>query len=428
MRIANRLASRQQNVALAALLSTLLALSAGCGGGAGPQTPGGGDQKGTEKKPAQKRLLSAGPGKGAAAAPSGDAIKIGVVGPMTGDQAKNGGDLKNGAELCVADWNAKGGVLGKKIEMLIGDDQHDLKQAVSVANKFVSDGVAGVVGHFNSSCSIPASDVYLEGKIVMITPASTNPQLTDGKKTNVFRVCGRDDQQGMVAAEHVANVVKPAKVAVLHDKTTYGQGLADEFKKQYEAKSGKKVDLYEAIVQGDKDFSAVLTKIKALDPGIIFFGGIYPEGGLLVRQARQQGIKGAFFSGDGVIDKEFVKIAGAEAAEGTLLTFTPDQSKVAEAQDLIKRYKEKYGEVGPYSLYSYTACQILLEGIQKAGGTDMDKVSAAIRGAEHSTALGKIKFDDKGDVLVSPYVVYVTKGGEFVQLTGLGGGAAPAAP
>lgn len=160
-----------------------------------------------------------------------DVIKIGIAGPMTGDQAKMGMDFKNGVSLAVEEWNSKGGLLGKKIEIMVSDDQHDPKQAVSVANKMVNDGVVGVIGHFNSSCSIPASDVYNRAGIPMITPGSTNPQLTEKGYKGVFRVCGRDDQQGKAGANFFVNYLKLKNVAILHDKTTYGQGLADEFKK-----------------------------------------------------------------------------------------------------------------------------------------------------------------------------------------------------
>lgn len=404
--------------AIPAFMGTIvLAALVACGGG-GEQTsgaqPGANPPAGHTGAKKSAFTVTAAGNKG-----GGEAVKIAVAGPMTGDQAKMGGDLQHGVELCVQDWNGKGGVLGKKIELLVGDDQHDPKQAVSVANKFINDGAVGVVGHFNSSCSIPASGVYVDAGLVMVTPASTNPQLTDQGLNGVFRVCGRDDQQGKVAAEYAANVLKPAKVAVLHDKTTYGQGLADEFKKQYETLAGKPVDAYEAIVQGSQDHSAVLTSIKGVGPDLIYFGGVYADGGLVVRQARDLGIKATFFSGDGVIDPEFIRIAGADAAEGTLLTFTPDQHKIAAAVEVIKRYEEKYGEVGPYSIYSYAAAQILLEGIQKAGGAEGAKVAEAIRGMGHETPLGMLRFDEKGDITDSPYVVWVTKGGKFEQLTGV---------
>ena len=196
---------------------------------------------------------------------------------MTGDQSKMGIDEKNGAELAVSEWNARGGVIGKKVELLIVDDQHSPRQAVSMANKLVNSGVAGVIGHWNSGSSIPASDVYHEAGIPMITPASTNPRLTDRGYENVFRVCGRDDQQGKVAAEFVLTRKNFKNIAILHDKTEYGQGLAEEFKKNL--KPEVKTVYYAGITQGEKDFRGILTTIKGKKPDLIFFGGIYPEAG-----------------------------------------------------------------------------------------------------------------------------------------------------
>ena len=343
-----------------------------------------------------------------------DTIKIGVAGPMTGDQAKMGMDLKNGVELAVSEWNERGGVLGKKIELLTEDDQHDPKLAVAVANKLANSGAAGVVGHWNSSASIPASEVYKEGgNIPMITPASTNPQLTERGFENVFRVCGRDDQQGKLAAEFVIRSLKIKKVAIIHDKTTYGQGLADEFKKAIG--SAADVVYYGVIIQGDKDFRAVLTSVKGKKPELIYFGGIYPEAGLLVKQARELGIKTPFMSGDGTIDKEFIKIAGKENAEGTYLTFSPDPSSIATAKAFLDKYHAKYGEHGPYSIYAYDAANILLTGISKAGVTDGKRVSDEIHKLTYEGALGAIQFDQKGDVLKAPYIVWITKDGEFKE-------------
>ena len=342
-----------------------------------------------------------------------DVIKIGVAGPMTGDQAKMGTDFKNGVALAIDEWNAKGGVLGKKIRVLIEDDQHDPKQAVSIANKLVNEGVAGVIGHFNSSCSIPASDVYNRAGIPMITPASTNPQLTERGYRGVFRVCGRDDQQGRVAAQFAITQLKVKKVAVIHDKTTYGQGLADEFKKNLA--NTAEVVYYGGIVQGDKDFKTVLTSIKEKKPELIFFGGIYPEAGLLVKQSREIGLNVPFMSGDGVIDPKFIEIAGAEAAEGTYLTFSPDPAGIPTAKAFIENYKAKFGEIGPYSMYAYDAANIMLKAIEAAGSTDGKAIIDKLHSMEFSGAFGKIKFDDKGDVTVAPYVVWITKGGKFVE-------------
>lgn len=342
-----------------------------------------------------------------------DVIKIGVAGPMTGDQSKMGTDFRNGASLAVEEWNAKGGVLGKKIEMMVEDDQHDPKQAVSVANKLVNEGVVGVVGHFNSSCSIPASDIYNRAGIPMISPGSTNPQLTEKGYRGVFRVCGRDDQQGRIGAEFVTTRLMLKKVAVIHDKTTYGQGLADEFKKALGDTT--QVVYYGGIVQGDKDFKNVLTSIREKGPELIFFGGIYTEMGLLVRQARELGIQAPFMSGDGSIDPKFIEIAGAQAAEGTYLTFSPDPNNMPTAKAFIEKYRTKYGELGPYSIYAYDAANILLTAIQAAGTTDGNSIMDKLHSMEASGATGKIKFDSKGDVISAPYVVWTTREGKFVE-------------
>lgn len=341
-----------------------------------------------------------------------DAIRIGVAGPMTGDQAKMGNDFKNGTTLAVDEWNAKGGLLGKKVVLLIADDQHDPKQAVSLANKLVNDGAVGVIGHFNSSCSIPASDVYNRAGIPMISPGSTNPQLTEKGYSGVSRVCGRDDQQGRVGADFVISK-KLKKVAVLHDKTTYGQGLADEFNRFIQGKV--EVVYYGGIIQGDKDFKTVLTAIKGKKPELIYFGGIYPEAGLLVKQARELGIMVPFMSGDGTIDPKFIEIAGAKAAEGTYLTFSPDPKKIPTAKTFIDTYEKRFGEIGPYSIYAYDAANIMLNAIKEAGSTDGKAVIGKLRSLEFSGALGKIKFNEKGDVTLSPYIVWITKDGKFEE-------------
>src|SRR3990170_3553890 len=339
-------------------------------------------------------------------------IRIGVVGPMTGDQSKMGLDVKNGTELAVKEWNRKGGVLGKKIELLVEDDQHDPKKAVSVANKLVNAGVAGIIGHFNRSASIPASAVYNRSKTPMITPASTNPQLTEQGFKYVFRVCGRDDQQGLVAAIFVSDALKLKKVAVMHDKTTYGQGLADEFKKSL----GEKVETvyYTGIIQGDKDFRSVLTAMKGKKPELLYFGGIYPEGGLLIKQARELGINIPFMSGDGVIDQKFIEIAGP-ASEGSYLTFSPDPERLGNAKDFLKSYKAGYGEPGPYSIYAYDAANVMLRAIETAKTTEGTAVSRAIHEMKHTGAVGDLQWDEKGDVLRSPYVVWITKNGKFEE-------------
>ncbi len=334
--------------------------------------------------------------------------KIGVCAPLTGDQAKMGNDILNGVKLAVEEWNTKGGILGQRIEIATGDDRHDPKEAISVAHKMVNEGVIGVIGHFNSSCSIPASFVYHDASIPQISPASTNPQLTSQGFKNVFRTCGRDDQQGSIGAEFVINELRKKRIAVLHDKTTYGQGLADEFKKNIGKSNRASIVAYEGIVQGSGDYKAVLTKLKSRRPEVVYFGGVYPEGGLLVKQMRELGMKAIFVSGDGVIDPEFLRIAG-DAALGTFLSFGPSVKEIPHARHFIESYEEKYGEIGPYSVYAYDAANILLSSIQSAGSTDGEKISEAIHNIRHEGALGTIQFNANGDVLVAPYIFWVVK-------------------
>jgi branched-chain amino acid transport system substrate-binding protein len=344
--------------------------------------------------------------------------KIGVVGPMTGDQAKMGNDILNGVKMAIQEWNAANKDL--QFEISQGDDQADPKQAVAAANKLVNDQVVGIIGHFNSSCSIPASDVYRDNKLVQITPASTNPQFTDRGYWNTFRTCGRDDQQGQVAADFVAGK-KIKRVAILHDKTTYGQGLADAFRASLK-KHGVEPVFYGGITKGDKDYSATLTSVKAQNPEVLYFGGIYPEGGLVAKQAKGLGINARFMSGDGVIDPEFVKIAGKEAAEGSWLTFSPELKNIPEAKKTVEAYEKQFGPVGPYSIYGYAAAKIFFESFKQAGaksGKDGQKVADVIRKGSWNTPLGTIQYDKKGDLQKSTYVVYETKDGKFEQITGL---------
>jgi len=340
-------------------------------------------------------------------------IRIGAAGQLTGPEAVFGADMLNGVTLAVDEWNAKGGVLGKKIELVPGDDQAEPRQAVAVANKFAAEGVAGVVGHFNSSCSIPASEIYHKAGIPQISHASTNPKLTDQGFDNVFRVCGRDDQQGKAAADFAVQKLKVKRVAVIHDKTTYGQGFAEEFKKNLG--SGVEVLLFEGITKGDKDYSPVVTKIKSVNPDLIFFGGIYTEGGLLVKQYKAMGGTAPFIGGDGIMSEEMLKIGGP-ATEGTYATFGPDTKDIPSAKGFNENYRKKYGEPGVYSVYAYDAANILFQSIQAAGGTDGKKVLPVIRAIDYNGALGHIRFDARGDVKESPYVVWKVESGKFKQV------------
>ncbi len=340
-------------------------------------------------------------------------IRMGAAGPMTGDQSKMGVDLRNGAELAVAEWNEKGGVLGKKIELLSGDDQADPKQAVSVANKFINQKAVAVVGHWNSSCSIPASKYYNDANMVMISPATTNPMLTRQGLTRVFRVCGTDDQQGRIAAEFVLKKMHPQRIAIIHDKTAYGQGLADYFKKALGDKTA--VVYYGGIIQRDPDYKAVLTTIKDNKPDLYFFGGVYPEAGRLVRQSKEIGLNVPMVTGDGVFDPTFISIAG-KAAEGTYVTFGKEPAGLASARSFLQKYKARFGEPGPYSIYAYDAANIILTAIAQTGTTDGARVADYISKSTFHGAFGDISFDRNGDVTVAPYVIWQVKNGKFEEV------------
>ena len=335
-------------------------------------------------------------------------IKFGVGGPITGGSAAFGAQLKNGAEQAIADINADGGILGQKLTISQGDDRADPKEGVSVANKFAADGVKFVIGHFNSGVSMPASEVYQENGILEITPASTNPKVTDRGMWNIFRTCGRDDQQGTVAGEFILKKFAGKKIAIIHDKTTYGQGLADVARATIN-KGGLKEVIYEGVNKDDKDFSAIVSKIKASGADLIYWGGLHDTGGLLLRQARDQGVKAPLMGGDGITDDEFASIAGP-GAEGTLMTYGPDPRKRPEAKAVVEKFRAKNFEPQAYTLYSYAAVQIIKQAAEAAKSADPKKVADMMRsGMMFSTVIGDITYDKKGDITRLDYVMYVWK-------------------
>ena len=334
-------------------------------------------------------------------------IKVGVAGPLTGPNAAFGAQLKNGAEMAAADINAKGGINGQKIELVFGDDQSDAKQGVSVANKFVGDGVKFVIGHFNSGVTMPASTVYAENGILMITPSATNPQITERGLWNVFRTCGRDDQQGEVAGKHIAANFKGKKIAIVHDKTTYGKGLADETKKTMNALGVQEV-LYEGVNTGEKDFSALVTKIKAAGADLVYWGGLHTEGGLIVRQMRGQGVNAPLMGGDGITTDEFATVGGP-GVEGTLMTFPPDPQKRPEAAEVVKKFLAANFKPESYTLYSYAGLEIIAEAANAVKANDPKKVAEHIKGKTFKTVIGDIGYNNKGDITRADYVVYTWK-------------------
>ncbi len=338
-------------------------------------------------------------------------IAIATAGPMTGQYAAFGEQMRRGAEMAARDINAKGGVLGQKLRIEIGDDACDPKQAVAVANEMVGKGIRFMAGHFCSGSSIPASDVYADEDILQISPASTNPKLTERGMANVFRVCGRDDQQGKVAGNFLADMFGNKKIAVLHDKTAYGKGLADETRKTLRGR-GKSETLYEAFTAGEKDYSALVSKLKKNGINVVYLGGYHTEAGLIVRQMRAQGMATKLVSGDALVTDEYWAITGA-AGEGTLMTFSPDPRKNPVAKPLVERFRAGGYEPEGYTLYTYGAIQAWVQAVEKAGTTDTSKVIEVLRSASFETVLGKIGFDSKGDVTAPGYVFYEWSNGKY---------------
>lgn len=340
-------------------------------------------------------------------------IRIAIAGPMTGSDSQMGADFRNGAALAIEEWNARGGVLGKKVKTILFDDQADPQQAVSVANRLVNDRIVGVVGHYNSSCSIPASEVYNRARIPMITPASTNPYLTERGYPGVFRVCGTDDQQGKAGADFAVRKLQAKRIAIIHDRTTYGQGLAELFR----AALGTAADVvfFSGIARGEKDFRSVLTAVREKAPDLIYFGGVYSEAGLLIRQARELSIPVPILSGDAAFDRKMLDIAGAAAIDGVYVTFSPDPETLPTALTFVQKYRERYGERGAYSIYAYVAVNVMLEAMQAAGTTDGNAVADKLHSMEFATALGPIRFNQKGNVIQAPYVVWKARPGGFQE-------------
>ena len=352
-----------------------------------------------------------------------DDTPIAIVAPITGQYASFGAQMKNGGEMAVSDINAAGGVLGKKLGLSIGDDACDPKQAVAVSNQMTGAGVKLVAGHYCSGSSIPASKVYAEGDVVQISPASTNPTFTDDRAgPNIYRVCGRDDQQGGVAGKYLANHLGDKKIAFVHDKTAYGKGLADETKKAMN-EAGKQEVMYEAITAGEKDYSALVSKLKQADVDVLYFGGYHTEAGLIIRQMRDQGMHTILMGGDALITQEFWSITG-DAGEGTLMTFSPDPRKNPAAAEVVKRFKDKGIEPEGYVLYTYAAIQTWKQAAEKARSTESADVVKAMNDTEFDTVIGKFKFNEKGDPNLPPYAVYRWSNGTYEQIDPLASTAA----
>ncbi len=346
-----------------------------------------------------------------------DTIKIGVAGPQTGDLASYGIPSSRAARLVADQWNAKGGVLGRKIELVVEDDVCKPEIATNVATKLVSEKVAAVIGHICSGATKSAMGIYKDAGILSISPSATNPALTQsGDYPNFFRTIASDDLQAKTGVDFAIDKLKVRKVAVLHDKQDYGKGYA-EFAKAFVEKSGKaQVVLFEGITAGQMDYSAIVQKVKDSGAEAVLYGGYHPEASKLVTQMTKKGVKIPFISDDGVKDDTFIKVA-KEYAEGVYATTSKDTSTNPLAIDATEAHKKAYnGDPGAFYINAWAATTALLNAIAKAGSTDYDKVTAALRTEFVDTPVGRIKFDRIGDAEGVGFSMYQVKGGKYVEV------------
>lgn len=354
-------------------------------------------------------------------------IVIGVAGPMTGQYATFGQQFRVGAEQAVADINEAGGVNGEMLRLSIGDDACDPRQAVAVANQFASEGVSFVAGHFCSGSSIPASQVYADEGIIQISPGSTNPAFTDERPGDgIYRVCGRDDQQGEVAGTYIAENFADVNVAILNDRTAYGAGLAAETERVMRA-AGKEPTVVEAYTAGERDYTALVTRMNQENVGLVYIGGYHTEAGLIARQMQEQGMDAVIMSGDAIVTDEYWSITG-DAGEGTLMTFSPDPRRNEIAAPVVEKIEAAGNSAEGYALYTYAAIQAWAQAAEAAGDTDFDAVVSALDEGTFNTVIGELQFDDKGDVTLPGYVVYEWKDGAYDYVETAASDVEPATP
>ncbi|KOF52411.1 MULTISPECIES: branched-chain amino acid ABC transporter substrate-binding protein [unclassified Achromobacter] len=341
------------------------------------------------------------------AAAQAQTIKIAIVGPTTGPVTQYGDMVREGVDTAVERINAAGGVNGKKLETVVIDDGCEPKQGPVAANRVVNSKIGFVVGHVCSGATIAAADIYDNEGVVMVTPSATSPALTDGKNYEfIFRTIGRDDQQGPAAAKFVLEKIKPKKAAVLHDKQSYGQGIATAVKNDLE-KGGVKVAVFEGINAGDSDYSAVITKLKSEGVDFVYYGGYHPEMGLLLRQAAEQGVKAKWMGPEGAGNPDINAIAG-DAVEGMLVTLPADFTQNAANADIVKAFQAKKRNAGgAFQMTAYTATQVIADGIKGAGSEDPAKVAKYLHANSFDTPIGKVSWNKQGDLNDFKFDVFV---------------------
>lgn len=337
-------------------------------------------------------------------------VTFGVALPRTGPTAAIGDQILNGIQAAARDVNEAGGINGQKLVLDVQDDACDPKVAVSVANRFMAAGVKLIVGHMCSGASIPASDIYAENGALMITPASNSSKLTDRGLAGIFRVCGRDDEQGEVTARVVKERFADRKIAILHDNAPFGRGLAESLKLNL-AKVGLKEEMFAAITPGERDYTAVISRLKAAGIGLVYYGGYQQEMGTLVKQAQEQAYKGQWLGGSGIASKEFTTVGGP-ATDGVLMIFNPDPRKKPDARKIVDAFMARGIDPEGFTLYGYAAVQSLVQAAKVAASTDPKALDKALKANRFDTLLGNVGFDRKGDITAPGYTLYVWRGGQ----------------
>lgn len=350
------------------------------------------------------------------ASPVSAEMKLGLASDLAGPNAAMGVTMRTGVEQAVAEINAKGGILGEQIVIVPGDDRSDPKEAVSVAQKFISSDVKFVIGHLTSGASNATSKEYAESGVLMISPSATSVAFTSQGLWNVARTAGRDDQQGQTAGEYILANFKDKKIAIIHDKAAYGKGLADETRKVLNAGGVTEV-IYDGINPGEKDYSALASRLKSLNVGLLYYGGYYSEAGLVIRQMHDQGMTDTLvIGGDGFYNDELGQIAG-DGVVGTLFTYNADPQKNPAAQTIINDLKAKKVDTSGFVLPSYAAVQVLSQAVEETKSFESKKVSETIRsGKIFNTVLGPLSYDSKGDLTKAGYVIYEWKKDENGKL------------
>jgi branched-chain amino acid transport system substrate-binding protein len=352
-----------------------------------------------------------------AAAPAETIVKIGHVAPLTGGIAHLGKDNENGARLAVEEINAAGGIkLGDqtiKLELVAEDDKADPKEGTIAAQKIVDSGAVAVVGHLNSGTTIPASKIYADAGMTQISPSATNPKYTEQGFKTTFRVVANDNQQGAVLANYAADQMKAKTIAIVDDRTAYGQGLADVVEKVAKEK-GVKVVAREFATDKTTDFNAILTKIRAKRPDVIMYGGMDATAGPMAKQMKQLGIKSQLLAGDGVCSPEFIKLAGDAAGILTCSMAGEAVEKLAKGEEFKAKYKAKFGtDVQVYSPYSYDAVYVIADAIKRAGKADRASITAAMPATNYAGLTGQIQFDEKGDIKNGAISMFHVKDGKL---------------